>query len=123
MTKTTIIKDMHRHVLDLCDKHGDHYLRVVPAHVACQFAQAQVVAFVKRHQAYETDRPGTPRSDAKVVEQHGPNIAQGFSGPVKRPAALQCTQGRRRRSMPLRSIMRLAISSIEHSVVSIAGMP
>jgi hypothetical protein len=22
MTKTTIIKDMHRHVLDLCDKHG-----------------------------------------------------------------------------------------------------
>ena len=22
MTKTTTIKDMHRHVLDLCDKHG-----------------------------------------------------------------------------------------------------
>jgi hypothetical protein len=32
-------------------------------------------------------------------------------------------QGRSRRSMPLRSMMRLAISSIEHSVVSIAGMP
>ena len=22
MTKTTTIKDMHKHVLDLCDKHG-----------------------------------------------------------------------------------------------------
>src|SRR5262245_58307028 len=96
-----------------------------PPEVGHEPPEADEVALVERHEAHERSRPRAPGDRAEVVRQHGFDYITGVSGQFPRESCdwSRIRHGLTRLGIASRSRTRLAISSIDVSVVSRYGRP
>ena len=88
-------------------------------------SEPDVVALVERHQAHERSWARAPGDRAEVVRQHGFDYITGIFGQIPHESCVWSRNhhGLTRLGIASRSSTRLAISSMDVSVVSRYGMP
>ena len=88
-------------------------------------SEPDVVALVKRHQAHERSWARAPGDRAEVVRQHGFDYITGIFGQIPHESCVwsRNRHGLTRLGIASRSSTRLAISSMDVSVVSRYGIP